>query len=43
MQNPHPLSKVKKHQNSNQLAKKLVAHRFRRIVEFETLFEINEP
>ena len=45
MQNLHPLPKVKKHQNSDQLAKKLVALDFKSIelVEFEILFRLNEP
>ena len=46
MPNPRPDSEVnKKHQNSKQRAKKIVAHGFKRIelVEFENVFEITEP
>ena len=42
-QKAHPLSKFKKHQNFNKLAKKLAALGFRAIVEFEPFFEANEP
>ena len=39
----NPLSTVKKHQNTNQPAKKIVALGFRRIVEFVTFFERVSP